>query len=203
MPELGEIRTIQRFHKSGIKAGRTYYIWYACADCGKERWVVLRKGIIRNRTCRKCGSKKGAQSASRIEAIKGNKFTWKGGRHKNPDGYVLVWISRDDFFYPMAEKGGYVLEHRLIMAKHLKRCLLSWEIVHHKGKRFTNIENRSDNLIDNLQLVPTKSKHNTMLGRVISKQARQIAELQARVTLLEAELELVKYNQPYLATRPK
>ena len=202
MPEIGETKTVQRFHKSGIKAGFTYYIWHTCADCGKERWVVLRKGIIRNQTCRSCGSKKGAAAISRMELRKGNKWNWQGGRHKNSDGYVLVWVNRDDFFYSMASKDGYILEHRLVMAKHLKRCLLPWELVHHKGIRFIGIENRSDNLIDNLQLVPTKSKHKTMLGRVISKQAHLIKELQTRVTLLEAELVAIRiYNGPIIAYR--
>jgi|GEM_PF-1385674 len=199
MPEIGEIRKAREI---GYK-GNHQYIWHACADCGKKRWAVIRKGNIRNKTCRSCGSKKGAQAISKTELRKGNKFNWQGGRHKNPDGYVLVWVSRDDFFYPMASKDGYVLEHRLVMARHLKRCLLPWEIVHHKGIRFTGIENRSDNLMDNLQLLPTKNKHNTMLEKALSKQTKLIKELQARVTLLEAELEIVKHNEPIIAVRAR
>ena len=72
---------------------------------------------------------------------------------------------------------GYVQEHRLIMAKHLGRCLHRWEIVHHKGIKYpkSSIENRSDNRIENLQLV-TDDRH------------KQITILERRIAYLENKL---------------
>ena len=96
----------------------------------------------------------------------------------------------------MANKRGYVREHRLVMAKHLNRCLLPWEIVHHKGKRYTGIENKQDNLEDNLELVSGPGKHNSMLEKELKRQSKLIKELQARVTLLEAET--VRLNKPII-----
>ena len=68
---------------------------------------------------------------------------WKGGRHIHSDGYVYIYKS--DHPYP-ADKH-YVLEHRLVMEKHLGRYLRSDEEVHH----INGI--RHDNRLENLQLV--------------------------------------------------
>ena len=86
----------------------------------------------------------------------------------------------DDFFYPMVKRGGYVLEHRLNMAKSLGRNLHRWEIVHHRNG------NRQDNYIENLQLV-SSSKHDQF-----AILETKIKRLEARVTLLEAENEAIK-----------
>ena len=60
--------------------------------------------------------------------------------------YVDVVLAPDDFYYPMARSNGRVSEHRLVMAKHLGRCLQPWEVVHHKNG------NRQDNRLVNLEL---------------------------------------------------
>ena len=149
MPALGEIK---------IEKEKNYRksIWQACANCGKERWVILLKfktGWMPHNPC--CGS----CSRKLMPHSHGPKHhNWKGGRYLTGDGYVHVYVSKDDFFYPMADKKGYVFEHRLVMAKHLGRCLQSWELVHHKGKRYIGIENRQDNLKDNLEMT-LKGQH--------------------------------------------
>jgi len=69
---------------------------------------------------------------------------WKGGRYRDKmNGYVYVF--KPD--HPFAKKSGYVLEHRLIMEKHLGRYLRKNEIVHHKNKT------KDDNRIENLEIV--------------------------------------------------
>lgn len=154
----------------------TRFIWHACIDCGKERWIryVVKEARPQNLRCRLCGikwreahrkpvqltveqrrhiseAKMGAKNP--MFGKHGKKHSaWRGGRNYN-DGYILISINPNDFFYPMADNSGYIREHRLIMAKHLCRCLLAWEVVHHKNGV------RDDNRIENLELITDKRYH--------------------------------------------
>lgn len=181
MAELGEIR---RGRDIGLTSVSNRFIWLACLGCGEERWVVLMGNKPRSLRCHRCAN------GIRTGAIHSQ---WKGGRRQNKAGYILVWLSPYDFFYPMADHRGYVPEHRLVMAKHLGRCLQSWELVHHKGKRYTGIENKSDNLIDNLKLA-TRGSHITEHARgyrggyqkgFADGQSSQIKELKQDIKLLQ------------------
>ena len=144
MPELGEIKAVRYPVKHSFQNHNYFYhkfIWSACVDCGKERWVASNKGMPVSLRCQACGCR-AAFTGSR------NRL-WKGGKYKGVDGYIQVRIYPDDFFYPMINRTGYIPEHRLIMAKHLGRNLHSWEIVHHRGTKYSkgSRENRSDNRI--------------------------------------------------------
>ena len=70
---------------------------------------------------------------------------WKGGRLIT-NGYVQVIIDLNSPYISMARNSRYVLEHRLVMAQHLKRCLTDSETVHHIDG------DKLNNKIENLQL---------------------------------------------------
>lgn len=79
-----------------------------------------------------------------------NHPNWKGGKHINKSGYILVVCRNHPFAY---KKDKTVLEHRLVMEKNLGRYLTKNEIIHH----INGIKN--DNRIENLKLVFRKNHY--------------------------------------------
>jgi hypothetical protein len=76
-----------------------------------------------------------------------NHPSWKGGRTVDRKGYVRVLVPDDELhLVTRTMSGGYVLEHRLIMARALGRPLTKTETVHHING------NHADNRLENLQL---------------------------------------------------
>lgn len=73
-------------------------------------------------------------------------FAWRGGRTVGKSGYVRVWVAPDDPLASMRNSDGYVLEHRLVMARALGRPLRRDESVHHLDGE------RGHNVFENLQL---------------------------------------------------
>ena len=74
--------------------------------------------------------------------------SWKGGRHIDKSGYVL--IRKPD--HPHARNGN-VREHRLVMEQMIGRLLDPKEVVHHKNR------NKQDNRPENLELFSKNSDH--------------------------------------------
>lgn len=165
-----------------IKKGREIWkgwhgacIWHACIGCGKERWVALRNGQPKHLRCYSCACKL--------------RQSYKEGRIG--DGrYIRIKLQPDDFFYSMADKiFHYVREHRLVMAKHLGRCLQSWELVHHKNG------DKTDNRIQNLELTTvgshirnhSKGYQDGYLKGLYDGHETRIKQLEQRVLFLEIE----------------
>lgn len=96
------------------------------------------------------GIKLSDETKKKISEGKRGKYINKtqfGGHVKNrTDGYIYIYCPT----HPKATKDGYVMEHILVMENHINRYLNTDEVVHHKNK------NRSDNRIENLQLMKSK-----------------------------------------------
>ena len=132
---------------SGAEIGQVgRHIYDACPVCGKARIIRLR---FRGRLCGSCATAKSHKDNPKVGRAE-NHYNWKGGINLNADGYVVEYVKRNSTFFPMAANshraGGYILQHRLVMAKHLQRPLKSWEIVHHING------DKQDNRIENLRL---------------------------------------------------
>lgn len=162
MPELGEKKRQRDLGYRG--RGYLWYIWQACEDCDKKRWVRCIWGKPERTICPSCA---GRRSHPRTG----------GSRANGSSAYISVRLQPDDFFYPMARKDGLVFEHRLVMARHLNRCLLPWEVVHHKNG------NKKDNRLEMLELLSGNSKHNKLLNREIKRLQRRVAELEQALAL--------------------
>lgn len=81
----------------------------------------------------------------------------------------LIKVEEDSPFISMAYKlqsGYYIAEHRLVMAKHLGRCLTRNEIVHHKNG------NDANSWLYNLELL-TRNEHASIHAQLRSERTRQ------------------------------
>jgi len=168
---------------SGVSLGkndRGTFVWVACPDCGFERWV---KNNQTTKTCMSC--------AARNRKLTGAKNPrWNGGVRQGNDGYRYITVPEDHKFISMSGRvfihgryRYYIAEHRLVMAEHLGRPLLKIELVHHKNGT------RDDNRLENLELMAHHKEHLPSMNvqNIIARQDRRIAQLEQRITALEAD----------------
>lgn len=111
-------------------------------DCGQGVCPICHNTFTKRKPLQKycsyiCGRKKN---------VGPNNPSWKGGKVRQKDGYILVYSPG----HPHASKlgpnrGGYVFEHRIVMEKKLGRYLdPKLERVHHINA--VKDDNRPDNL---------------------------------------------------------
>lgn len=85
-----------------------------------------------------------------------NSPSWKGGKYQQANGYIQVHSPT----HPHRNKMGYVLEHRLVMEKHLGRLLQPIEVVHHINRKV------NDNRVENLKLFSNNGEHKKFEARL-------------------------------------
>ena len=177
-PKLGEIRY-------GQELGRTYnsrYIYHACVDCGEAKFRKVCKkllGGVESIRCMKCARKR---------QFGENHPNWKQGRSKTKHGYIYTLVRSGDEYSSMAKRNRYVMEHRLVMAQFLGRCLEKYEVVHHKNGI------KDDNRIENLELkVRGQHSREHSIGYIEGYRKGLIDGANAKIDkLLEGQKELKK-----------
>lgn len=132
--QLGEIKYGREI---GKKVTSHAFIWHACEGCGKQRWVMLVKGLPRNTICLSC--------ACRINMTgrKGNRANgWNGGQYRSIEDYILILKPE----HPKAWRSGYIKRARLVLEEKLGRYLLNGCEPHHiNGVRD---DDRPENLME-------------------------------------------------------
>lgn len=100
--------------------------------------------------CPSYGRKMSDETKQKLrDAMSGDKnYHWSGGRKKHSGGYILIY--RPDSH--LADKHGFVLEHRLVAEQKYGRKLKSSDIVHHIDGNKTN--NNPENIA-----VLTRAEH--------------------------------------------
>ncbi len=91
---------------------------------------------------------------------------YKKGRYVDKHGYVVVLKRR-------GRRNYYVYEHRMVMEKHLGRCLRPDEQVHHLNGV------KTDNRIENLQVL-SASEHTQLHQKQLRKQIGENRYLKAK-----------------------
>jgi hypothetical protein len=138
------------------KNQKPFTSWRCTCSCGAETEVL--EGSLRRGRSTSCGCLRREVVSTMRKALNAanppvgeNHPRWKGGRNVTKHGYIDAWVSVDDPLFCMIRSrtgsGGYVGEHRLVVARALGRPLRADENVHHvNGKK-------DDNRLENLQLM--------------------------------------------------
>ncbi len=172
----------------GNKA-RKYFCWRTCIECHTAR--LVRVDSFRQH-CRSCSKR-----LSLVDQRGEKNPYWKGGQTYHL-GYRLIRIDASSPYFAMARKNGYVLEHRLIKAVQIGRCLAKHEKVHHiNGKKLLNTPL-------NLELLEHQQAHKLSYAAAYQDGFQagnelKIKDLQSNIRLLRFQMrELQMQLQPQL-----
>jgi hypothetical protein len=98
---------------------------------------------------------------------------WRGGvtMFKKKGNYKgIPYVRAPEWARPMARKDGYIMEHRLVMARMCGRLLDRTEVVHHRN------HDPTDNRPENLELWPSNQMHKLAEhGRPVTGAANRVS----------------------------
>jgi hypothetical protein len=186
MPEIGDIITGKELGYTGGHTKYRRYFWCVCPMCYKGFWRRDDSPAKTGR-CAKC-----AASETRKLARGEKNPRWKGGRiiaqATVTNRYMKIKLEPDDPFYSMAKlTGGYCYEHRLVMARHLNRCLTSKEYVHHVNG--VGDDNRIENLILTDNRIHPRSYNDGYLAGYREASNQRDKQLEMQIKLLRWQIK--------------
>jgi len=141
------------------------------------------------------GKKQSDEHREKIsKALKGRigelHHSWRGGRSKTNEGYVYVKCHK----HPFANENMAVLEHRLVMERHIGRYLNPEEVVHHIN------EIKDDNRVENLHLFKSSADHTYYHNQI--RTGREV-ELKYEYEQVYRNRKMVKRNRTKVHTDRK
>jgi endogenous inhibitor of DNA gyrase (YacG/DUF329 family) len=156
--------------RKGKPAHNDQRITIPCAECSTpvkipQAWAKRNEQTFCSRQCNGAArgrqwathGHKGSAARKNFVGLKMEKNpAWKGGvTYKRPKGNYVGprYVRCPPEWLSMARADGYIMEHRLIMARRLGRPLLRTEVVNH-----INHDPR-DNRRENLELYPSNGDH--------------------------------------------
>lgn len=146
---------MQRWTQEEIDYVVEHYPYERAEDVGN---AIGRSNAAVMHIARAHGVKKDKEALSRIKSISNsgaNSGNFKGYVQRTQEGYIKRRVPG----HPCADSKGYVLEHRLVVEKHLGYFLPKGFVVHHLNGV------KDDNRIDNLAVL-TVGAHSAMHGRM-------------------------------------
>ena len=134
--------------------------------------LKMNAGKFCSRACRNATHKNEGQRGPNPKLQGANNPAWKGGATlKRPKGNYkgVRYVRAPEWAKPMARKDGYIMEHRLVMAKMCGFLLTRTEVVNHID------HNPSNNTPSNLELYPTNADHKRgEVGRFVPGVANRV-----------------------------
>jgi len=129
-----KLGTIKRDFEIGYAKAYQKYMWVACTDCGKERWVRVLHGKPEEHRCWSC-----ANSGENNPMFGKRAPNWKGGEILWKD-YIFVYKPE----HPRSNGQGYIKRATLVLEEKLGRYLKEGYLAHHENEIKT--DDRPENL---------------------------------------------------------
>lgn len=146
--DLKPIRFIANKLKCGEATVLNYLKRYEIPRRPQHQWKGRKMSEVSKEKLRiaHTGKKASQETKDKMSAQRKGRTYSRPKRIKNSKGYTMLWEPNN----PMSNKGGYIAEHRKVMAIILDRLLTGDEIIHHIN------EIKDDNRVENLMVLSRK-----------------------------------------------